>query len=76
MVETRIDLSKVADVNLFVNLASKCQNDVTLYSGKYIVDGKSLMGVFSLDLSKPIKMEIEGEIPDEVKEGMKQFIAQ
>lgn len=74
MVETVIKLDKVVDASGFVNLTSKINGDVTLYSGKYVVDGKSIMGIYSLDLTKPIKMEIDGEIPDEVKKGMKQYI--
>lgn len=74
MIETRIILNKVSDINDFVNLAHMCTGDVTVYSGRYIVNGKSLMGIYSLNLSEPIKVEFHGDIPDEVKEGMKKFI--
>ena len=74
MVETIIKLDKVGAASGFANLIGKISGDVTLYSGKYVVDGKSIMGIYSLDLTKPIKMEINGEIPDEVKESMKQYI--
>lgn len=76
MVETQILLDGVNDAKTFVNLANKCVGGVTLYQGKYIVDGKSLLGVCSLDRSTSIKMEIEGDIPDEVKENLKPFIVQ
>lgn len=76
MVETVIKLDKVIDASRFVNLASKINGDVTLSSGRYVVDGKSIMGIYSLDLSCPIKMKIDGEIPDEVKAGMKKYIVE
>lgn len=74
MIETRIILNKVSDINDFVNLAHMCTRDVTVYSGRYIVNGKSLMGIYSLNLSEPIKVEFHGDIPDEVKKGMKKFV--
>ena len=47
---------------------------MSVYSGRYIVSGKSIMGLYSLDLSKTIEVEFYGDIPDEVREGMKKFI--
>ncbi len=74
MIETVIKLNTTTDVSSFVTLCAKCVDDVLAYSGKYIVSGKSLMGMYSLNLSEPIKVEFYGEIPDDVKEGMKKFI--
>lgn len=76
MIETLIKLDKINAAADFVNLAYKVVGEVTLYSDRYIVNGKSIMGVYSLDLSKPIKMEVDGEIPDEVKAGMKKYIVE
>lgn len=67
-------LDKIADIKDFVNLASKCRDDVVVKSGHYAVSAKSLMALFSLDLSKPLKVEFYGSVPHEVKEGMKKFI--
>lgn len=67
-------LDKIADIKEFVNLVSKCSDDVTIGSGRFAVDAKSIMGLFSLELSKPLKVEFYGDIPYEVKEGMKKFI--
>ncbi len=67
-------LDNVTDIKDFVNLVSKCSDDVTIGSGRFAVDAKSIMGLFSLDLSKPLKVEFYGDIPYEVKEGMKKFI--
>ena len=67
-------LDKITDIRDFVNLASKCRDDVTIGSGRFKVDAKSIMGLFSLDLSKPLKVEFYGNIPYEVREGMKKFM--
>ena len=53
-----IMLSTINDVKMFVNTVSRYDFDVDLISGRYAVDAKSIMGIFSLDLSKPIDMEV------------------
>lgn len=67
-------LDKITDIKEFVTLISKCSDDVTVGSGRFAVDAKSIMGLFSLDLTKPLKVEFYGNIPYEVREGMKKFI--
>ena len=67
-------LDKITDIRDFVNLVSKCRNDVVIKSGHYAVNAKSIMALFSLDLSKPLKVEFYGNVPCEVREGMKKFI--
>ena len=74
VIRTTVLLDKITDIKDFVNLVSKCSDDVTIGSGKFKVNAKSIMGLFSLDLSKPLKVEFFGNIPYEVKEGMKKFI--
>ena len=54
-----VDLSKFESVRRFVEVSSNKSCFVTLKSGKYIVDGKSILGIFSLDLSKPVMLEVE-----------------
>ncbi len=56
-----IVLNTINDVKCFVNTVSKYSFDVDLISGRYAVDAKSIMGIFSLDLSKPITMEVHDE---------------
>lgn len=73
-VKITIILDKITDVKDFVNLVSKCSDDVTVGSGRFIVNAKSLLGLMSLDLSKPLKVEFYGDIPYEVKEGMRKFV--
>jgi catabolite repression HPr-like protein len=56
----KIRLVTIQDVADFVSCVSNYPHDVTLSSSKYIVNGKSNMGIFSLDLSKPIEMMFQG----------------
>lgn len=67
-------IDKIADIKDFVNLASQCADDVIIGSGRFKVNAKSLMALFSLDLAKPLQVEFYGDIPYEVKEGMKRFV--
>lgn len=67
-------LSSINDVKDFVNIVSKYDFDVDLTSGRYVVDAKSIMGIFSLDLSKPIKAEVHGENCDEFMNELSRFI--
>ena len=53
-----IRLSTIEDVQKFVKAVTSCEYDVDLASGRYIVDAKSIMGIFSLDLLQPIRMTI------------------
>ncbi len=73
-VKIKVLLNKITDIKDFVNLASKCRDEVVVKSGYYSVNAKSIMGLFSLDLTKPLKVEFYGSIPYEVREGMKKFI--
>ena len=52
-------LSSINDVKDFVNIVSKYDFDVDLTSGRYVVDAKSIMGIFSLDLSKNLTLNIQ-----------------
>lgn len=54
MFEKTIMLKSFEDVKKFVDIASSKSYDIELMSGKYIVNAKSIMGVFSLDLTKPL----------------------
>ncbi len=56
MFEKTIMLKSIDDVKRFVDLANTKEYDIELMSGKYIVNAKSIMGVFSLDLTKPLVM--------------------
>ena len=68
-----IKLDTISDVKNFVNIVSKCDFDVDLISGRYAVDAKSIMGIFSLDLAKPIKMEVYSDDCPAFLEEVRQF---
>jgi len=67
-------LSSINDVKDFVNIVSRYDFDVDLTSGRYVVDAKSIMGIFSLDLSKPIKVEVHDDNCDAFIAELSKFI--
>ena len=67
-------LNSINDVKDFVNIVSKYDFDVDLTSGRYVVDAKSIMGIFSLNLSKPIKVEVHSDNCDEFIAELERFI--
>ena len=69
-------LASINDVKDFVNLVSRYDFDVDLTSGRYVVDAKSIMGIFSLNLSKPIKIEIHSDDCDEFVAQIERFIVE
>ena len=67
MKTVRISLNSIDKVKSFVNEITKFDYDFDLVSGRYVIDAKSIMGIFSLDLSKPIDLNIHAnEGADEV----------
>lgn len=58
MKTVRISLNSIDKVKSFVNDLSRFDYDFDLVSGRYVIDAKSIMGIFSLDLSKPIDLNI------------------
>ena len=55
----KVMLNSIDKVKQFVNVTSKVDGDVFLQSGRYIIDAKSIMGIFSIDLTKPLEMSFE-----------------
>lgn len=53
-----VNLNDFATARKFINEASKFISDIDVIKGRYVIDGKSAMGIFTLDLSKPIDVEI------------------
>lgn len=68
-----ISLNSINDVKEFVNIVSKYEFDIDLISGRYVVDAKSIMGIFSLNLSKPIKVEAQTD-DDKILGDLERFI--
>ena len=61
MKTVKISLNSIDKVKSFVNEITKFDNDFDLVSGRYVIDAKSIMGIFSLDLSKPITLNIHAD---------------
>ena len=61
MKTAKISLNSIDKVKAFVNDITKFDYDFDLVSGRYVIDAKSIMGIFSLDLSKPIDLNIHAE---------------
>ena len=71
----QISLNSIDKVKSFVNDITKFDYDFDLVSGSYVIDAKSIMGIFSLDLSKPIDLNIHAEDSvDEVLEALKPYM--
>ncbi len=61
MKTVKISLNSIDKVKAFVNDVTKFDSDFDLVSGRYVIDAKSIMGIFSLDLSKNIDLNIHSE---------------
>ncbi len=61
MTKIQISLNSIDKVKSFVNTIATFDTDFDLVSGRYVIDAKSIMGIFSLDLSKPIELAIHSE---------------
>ena len=71
---TNIKLATISDVRDFVNAVAAFEDEIDLQSGRYIVDGKSIMGIFSLDLMQPVDMTVYADSADELIKDIKDFI--
>ena len=71
-----ISLNSIDKVKAFVNDISKYDFDFDLVSGRYVIDAKTIMGIYSLDLSKPINLNVhaEGSNLDEVLKVLAPYI--
>ena len=71
MVTVKILLNEIGKVKDFVSKTTKCEFYLDLVSGRYVIDAKSIMGIFSLELSRPLTLNIHCE---EGEKGLKEFI--
>ena len=75
MKSINISLNSIDKVKSFVNIITSYEGDFDLASDRYVVDAKSIMGIFSLDLSKPVRLDIHDEKAIECLTGkLKNFI--
>ncbi len=75
MKTVNISLNSIDKVKSFVNEITKFNNEFDLVSGRYVIDAKSIMGIFSLDLSKSITLNIHANdnLP-EIMEAIKPYL--
>ncbi len=69
-----ISLTEVNQVKRFVNLVGQVPFDVDVVSGRYTVNAKSMLGIYSLDLSRPIQIVIYSDDCEELKEKLTEFM--
>ena len=74
MTTINVLLSSINDVKNFVNIVSKYDFDIDLASGRYVVDAKSIMGIFSLDLAKPIEVQLHTDDASAILGDLKPYI--
>lgn len=68
MIEAKISLNSIDKVKSFVNDISGFKAEFDLVSGRYVIDAKSIMGIFSLDISKPIDLNVHTENETETED--------
>ena len=75
MKQVNIKLSLAENVKTFVNVVNRYPYDMDLRAGRHVVDAKSILGIFSLDLSKAITLEIYADVCEDLMNDLKPFIA-
>ena len=71
----KVSLNSIDKVKTFVNDINRFDFDFDLVSGRYVIDAKSIMGIFSLDLSRPIDLAIHNEEGiDEILSALEPFL--
>lgn len=75
MKSVQISLQMASQVKKFVSIVQKYSYEIDLRSGRYVVDAKSILGIFSLDLAKPLTVEIHSEKCDDLVSELKEFAA-
>ena len=77
MKTVQISLNSIGKVKSFVNAINQFEYDLDLISGRYVIDAKSIMGIFSLDLSKPIDLSIHTEENlDDIMDVLKPYLVE
>ena len=74
MKSVMIRLSLVENVNNFVNIVTRYPYEMDLRAGRHVVDAKSILGIFSLDLSRPITLEIYSDDCGDLLEDVGPFL--
>ncbi len=73
-----VSLNSIDKVKSFCNAIAQFESEFDLISGRYVIDAKSIMGIFSLDISKPIELNIhaEGDELDAILEVLKPYVVE
>ncbi len=74
MKSVNIKLTSIQDVRDFVDIVTRHNMEIDLASGRYVVDAKSIMGIFSLDLLSPITLTAHGDDTDVLMKELDKFI--
>ena len=72
----QINLNSIDKVKAFVHSVNTFNTEFDLVSGRFVIDAQSIMGIFSLDLSKPINLTIYNDDDAEIMESLKPFLVQ
>ena len=77
MKTVQISLNSIDKVKSFVNTITQFEYDFDLISGRYVIDAKSIMGIFSLDISKPIDLNVHTEKnTEDIMAALKPYLAE
>ena len=74
MTTAKIHINTIEDVKKFVSIVTGCAYDVDIVSGRYAIDAKSIMGIFSLDLLQPITLTADTEYNKAFEDDMREFM--
>lgn len=74
MKTVKVNINTINDVKNFVSIVSRCDYDVDIISGRYAIDAKSIMGIFSLDLSKELTLNIHSDDCADFLDQIKNYI--
>ncbi|MDO4484194.1 MAG: HPr family phosphocarrier protein [Clostridia bacterium] len=74
MKQINVRLSLAENVKNFVNLVNRYPYDMDLRAGRHVVDAKSILGIFSLDLSKPISLEVYSDDCEDLMKDLESFL--
>ncbi len=72
----QININSIDKVKTFVNTVTAYDAEFDLVSGRFVIDAKSIMGIFSLDLSKPLTLKIYNDDNEQILESLKPFIVE
>ncbi|MBQ7677894.1 MAG: HPr family phosphocarrier protein [Lachnospiraceae bacterium] len=74
MKTVKISLNSIDKVKSFVNVISQFDSDFDLISGRYVIDAKSIMGIFSLDLAQPIDLTIHADSDEDILKALDSYL--